>query len=140
MDYEDQCLDCGRFSPHPPPSRLPADLAQERERAEAIVNREKRVESDFHAGLISHEIRLLRRRDAEEARAFGLPALAQSYADALGELERLREALRWYADSQHWRNNMAVEIEAARPAIYGDNDEQWKPDNGERARAALRTP
>lgn len=57
------------------------------------------------------------------------PALARDYAAALGELERLRGALEWYADACNW--NQGID----REGFPQDSDAQ--KDEGQRARAAL---
>lgn len=59
------------------------------------------------------------------------PALARKYADALGELERLREALAFYGAEEHWRGPNAWSTEQGKylPSVARDC--------GDIARAAL---
>jgi hypothetical protein len=58
----------------------------------------------------------------------------------VAEVERLREALRWYADENNWLDGAAGEwiVEPGHPGSYdGFTHDEFEHDNGEKARAAL---
>ncbi|MBB5361303.1 hypothetical protein HNQ08_000374 [Deinococcus humi] len=54
---------------------------------------------------------------------------ARKYADALGEIERLKGVLEWYADACNW--NQGIDREGF------PQDSGAQEDEGQRARAAL---
>jgi hypothetical protein len=59
------------------------------------------------------------------------------------EVERLREALRWYADENNWLDGAAGEWieEPGHPGSYdGFTHDEFEHDNGEKARVALEHP